>query len=147
MKYSTLRNFLLLLICGFAICNFIEISIASEYNENTYTTGMTDGSSYGTGYGDMNSVMQNNGMMNNNFNGNMMNGNMSNGMMMGDNGFNNGNIRHRVRSIVDNILNLNQGKNMSGDVNTSVHTSGATDCNDELTFSLFDVLGNEKFQK
>lgn len=89
MKYSMSRFLFLLFVWGFACC----ISKG--------TIAAMDGEEEGNSYGGNDSYNNGGGYPNNNGNNGMM---MNGGSMMG----NGGNMRSQVRSIVDNILHLNQ---------------------------------------
>lgn len=93
MKYSMSRFLFLLFVCGFA-CSVSKLTITAMMSgENGY--GGEDSSSYGN-----DSYNNGNGYVGDNGN----NGMMSGSSMMG----NGGDMRSQVRSIVDNILQLNQ---------------------------------------
>ena len=91
MKYSMSRFLFLLFVCGFA-CSLSNVVVIAMMNDGS-GYGEEDSNSYGNdSYNNGGGYAGNNGMM------------MNSGGMRG----NSGDMRSQVRSIVDNILQLNQ---------------------------------------
>lgn len=85
MKYSMSRFLFLLFVCGFACCISKGTIAAMDGEEEGNSYGGNDSYNNGGGYSGNNGMMNGSGMMGNG-----------------------GNMRSQVRSIVDNILQLNQ---------------------------------------